>query len=89
MTKFSDPKHHIAQQAQPKRRCVVQTSHSRTHQLPDSLLLAARFAWNPFGTGLALEEFTFPIMLLHNDTAPQAVGKAAHNAQRVSLMPSN
>lgn len=40
------------------------------------------FAWNPCGTGLALEEFTFPIMLLDNDTAPWAADKAAYNAQR-------
>ncbi len=47
------------------------------------------FAWNPSGTGLALEEFTFPIMLLDNDTAPQAADKAAYNAQRVSILPLN
>ncbi len=45
------------------------------------------FVWNPFGTGLALEEFTFPIMLLDNNTAPQAADKAAYNAQRVSVLP--
>ncbi|DBA90918.1 TPA: hypothetical protein ACH3X1_016125 [Trebouxia sp. C0004] len=39
------------------------------------------FAWNPPGTGLALEEFTFPILLLDNKTAPQAADKAAYNAQ--------
>ena len=47
------------------------------------------FVWNPFGTGLALEEFTFPIMLLDNNTAPQAADKAAYNAQRVSILPYN
>ncbi|DBA69331.1 TPA: hypothetical protein ACH3X2_012908 [Trebouxia sp. C0005] len=40
------------------------------------------FAWNPSGTGLALEEFIFPIMLLDNNTAPQAADMAAYNARR-------
>ena len=47
------------------------------------------FAWNPSGTGLALEDFTFPIVLLDNNTAPQAADKAADNAQRVSILPSD
>ena len=49
--------------------------------------LQPSFAWNPSGTGLALEEFTLPIMLLDNNTAPQAADKAAYNAQRVSILP--
>ena len=42
------------------------------------------FVWNPPGTGLAMEEFGFPIMLLDNTTAPQAAQRAAYNAQHVS-----
>lgn len=44
------------------------------------------FAWNPSGTGLALEEFIFPIMLLDNNTAPQAADMAAYNARRVGVL---
>ena len=42
------------------------------------------FAWNPAGTGLAMDDFDFPILLLDNVTAPVATGRAADNAQRVS-----
>ena len=42
------------------------------------------FAWNPSGTGLAMDAFDFPILLLDNVTAPAAIQRAADNAQRVS-----
>lgn len=44
------------------------------------------FAWNPAGTGLAMDAFDFPILLLDNVTAPAAAGQAADNAQRVSSL---
>lgn len=47
------------------------------------------FVWNPPGSGLALDEFAFPIMLLDHTTAPAAVERAAYNAQQVRLMPDD
>lgn len=45
------------------------------------------FVWNPPGSGLALDEFAFPIMMLDNTTAPAAIEGAAYNAQQVRLVP--
>ncbi|KAL3160725.1 hypothetical protein ABBQ32_010635 [Trebouxia sp. C0010 RCD-2024] len=47
-----------------------------------ALYNAPGFAWNPSGTGLAMEAFDFPILLLDNVTAPAAAHRAAHNAQQ-------
>lgn len=48
-----------------------------------ALYNAPGFAWNPSGTGLAMEAFDFPILMLDNVTAPAAAQRAAHNAQQV------
>lgn len=44
---------------------------------------APGFVWNPPGTGLAMDAFDFPILLLDNVTAPAAIQRANDNAQHV------